>query len=80
MITRVLTLLQVKNILNYLNVTGDNKIIIRERLWYNKYRYRVEVYRNWRDTGFKEEMLKDAHDFINKVLILNKQKGEVNEL
>ena len=36
-----------------LKSTGDNKIIIRERLWYNKYRYRVEVYRNWRDKSFK---------------------------
>ena len=49
-----------------LKSTGDNKVIIRERLWYNKYRYRVEVYRNWRDNGFREEILKEAHDFMNK--------------
>jgi hypothetical protein len=49
-----------------LQSSKDNKIIIRERLWYNKYRYRVEVYRNWRDKSFKEENLKAAHDFINE--------------
>ena len=49
-----------------LQSSKDNKIIIRERLWYNKYRYRVEVYRNWREQGFKEENLKAAHDFINE--------------
>lgn len=49
-----------------LQTSKDNRVVIRDILWYNKFRYKVEVYRNWRDTTFSETTLKEAHQFILK--------------
>lgn len=57
-----------------LHTCKDNKVVIRDKLWYNKYRYKVEVWRNWRDTGFKEETLKEAHKFIQQSFDFNQSK------
>ena len=65
---------QVKNTANSLHTCKDNKVVIRDKPWYNKYRYKVEVWRNWRDTGFKEETLKEAHKFIQQSFDFNASK------
>jgi len=53
-----------------LKTNHDNRILVRDRLWYNKYRYRIEIYRNWRDTNYTENTLKEAHQFIMKSMIV----------
>ena len=49
-----------------LKTSKDNKVIIRDKLWYNKFRYKIEVYRNWRDRNYVEKTLEEAHEFILK--------------
>ena len=50
-----------------LKTSKDNKIIIRDSLYYKKYRYRVEVIENWRNrVANQESLLRECYEFIKK--------------
>lgn len=59
-----------------LKTNKDNKIVIRDQLYYRKYKYRIEVSQNWRlrSSSNQEQTIKDCHEFVKKTFVTDESK------